>query len=109
MKLRIEDLSTEELDQWVAKALGAKREGRYYEFTNGDSVLVTDWHPHSNVKQGNELIDKLKINLVYSHNSETSGIWLANEVLLSGRAKGETHLLAAARAVVLSAFPGEFI
>lgn len=107
--MKIEELSYQDLDHWVAEALGGKRDGRYYDFQGGESVLVTDWHPHSNVKQGHDLIEKFKISLVYTYESETAGFWVANEALLSGKAKGETALIAAARAIVLNAFPSEFL
>jgi hypothetical protein len=123
--MKIEELSGEQLDYWVAKAI-YNIPGYEFRLWGENATTITlcslktgldvAWSPSTNPAQAYPIIDQNKISVITVSNEE--GVWLAmvdaywekgDGPAATHEARGSTPLIAAMRAFVASKYGKEVL
>lgn len=106
--MKVTELSADRLDHWVAKARGIEtfvpEGGEALHYVANPALPPRKWNPTRFWSQGGPILEEARIDLNW--NTEGDGRWAASmdpDIL----AEGETILLAAMRAYVISCFGDE--
>lgn len=106
--MKVTDLPPDQLERWVAKGRGIEAfypdEGGELHYVANPALPPRKWNPTRYWSQGGPIIEEARIDLNW--NTEGDGCWAASmepDIL----AEGETVLLAAMRAYVVSCFGEE--